>query len=66
MTNGSKVLIYLTLLYFISYCTLVSNAKGNIVLGGVPRVILPVLIHTNQQVEGGQKLWQLRKIDERV
>ena len=30
MTNGSKVLIYLTLLYFIFYCTLVSNAKGNI------------------------------------
>ena len=30
MTNGSKVLIYLTLLHFIFYCTLVSNAKGNI------------------------------------
>ena len=30
MTNGSKVLIYLTLLYFIFYCTLVSNAKGNV------------------------------------
>ena len=30
MTNGSKVLIYLTFLYFIFYCTLVSNAKGNI------------------------------------
>ena len=30
MTNGSKVLIYLTLLYFIFYCTLVSIAKGNI------------------------------------
>ena len=30
MTNGSEVLIYLTLLYFIFYCTLVSNAKGNI------------------------------------
>ena len=30
MTNGSKVLIYLTLLYFILYCTLVSDAKGNI------------------------------------
>ena len=30
MTNGSKVLIYLTLLYFIFYCTLVSNAKGNL------------------------------------
>ena len=29
MTNSSKVLIYLTLLYFIFYCTLVSNAKGN-------------------------------------
>ena len=29
-TNGSKVLIYLTLLYFIFYCTLVSNVKGNI------------------------------------
>ena len=29
-TNGSKVLIYLTLLYFIFYCTLVSNAKGNV------------------------------------
>ena len=29
-TNGSKVLIYLTFLYFIFYCTLVSNAKGNI------------------------------------
>ena len=29
-TNGSKVLIYLTLLYFIFHCTLVSNAKGNI------------------------------------
>ena len=29
MTNGSKVLIYLTFLYFIFYCTLVSNAKGN-------------------------------------
>ena len=26
-TNGSKVLIYLTLLNFIFYCTLVSNAK---------------------------------------
>ena len=30
MTNGSKVLIYLTLLNFIFYCTLVSNAKGNL------------------------------------
>ena len=30
MTNGSKVLVYLTLLYFILYCTLVRNAKGNI------------------------------------
>ena len=30
MTNGSKVLIYSTLLYFIFYSTLVSNAKGNI------------------------------------
>ena len=30
MTNGSKVLIYLTFLYFIFYCTLVSNAKGNL------------------------------------
>ena len=30
MTNGSKVLIYLTLLYFKFYCTHVSNAKGNI------------------------------------
>ena len=30
MTNGSKGLIYLTLLYFIFYCTLVSNAKGNV------------------------------------
>ena len=30
MTNGSKVLIYLTLLYFIFYSTLVSNAKGNV------------------------------------
>ena len=30
MTNGSKVLIYLTLLYFIFYCTHVNNAKGNI------------------------------------
>ena len=30
MTNGSKVLIYFTLLYFISYCTLASNVKGNI------------------------------------
>ena len=30
MTNGSKVLIYLTLLYFIFYCTIVSNAKGNL------------------------------------
>jgi hypothetical protein len=30
MTNGSKVLIYLTLLYFIFYCTLVSNAKGKL------------------------------------
>ena len=30
MTNGSKVLIYLTLLHFIFYCTLVSNAKGNL------------------------------------
>ena len=30
MTNGSKVQIYLTLLYFIFYCTLVSNAKGNL------------------------------------
>ena len=29
-TNGSKVLIYLTLLNFIFYCTLVSNAKGNL------------------------------------
>ena len=29
-TNGSKVLIYLTLLNFIFYSTLVSNAKGNI------------------------------------
>ena len=29
-TNGSKVLIYLTFLYFIFYCTLVSNAKGNL------------------------------------
>ena len=30
MTNGSNVLIYLTLLYSIFYCTLVSNAKGKI------------------------------------
>ena len=30
MTNGSKVLIYLTFLYFIFYRTLVSNAKGNV------------------------------------
>ena len=30
MTNSSKVLIYLTFLYFIFYCTLVSIAKGNI------------------------------------
>ena len=30
MTNGSRVLIYLTLLYFIFYCTLVINAKGNV------------------------------------
>jgi hypothetical protein len=30
MTNGSKVLIYLTLLYFIFYCTHVSNGKKNI------------------------------------
>ena len=30
MTNGSKILIYLTLLYFMFYSTLVSNAKGNI------------------------------------
>ena len=30
MTNSSKVLIYLTLLYSIFYCTLVSNVKGNI------------------------------------
>ena len=30
MTNGSKLLNYLTLLYFIFYCTLVSNAKGNL------------------------------------
>ena len=29
-TNGSKVMIYLTFLYFIFYCTLVSNAKGNL------------------------------------
>ena len=29
-TNGSKVLIYLTFLYFIFYCTIVSNAKGNL------------------------------------
>ena len=29
-TNGSKVLIYLTFLYFIFYCTLVNNAKGNL------------------------------------
>ena len=29
-TNGSKVLIYLTLQYFKFYCTHVSNAKGNI------------------------------------
>ena len=28
MINGSKVLIYLTLLYFIFYGTLVTNAKG--------------------------------------
>ena len=30
MTKGFKVLIYLTLLYFIFYYTLVSNAKENI------------------------------------
>ena len=30
MTNGSKVLIYLTLLHFIVYCTLVSNAIGDL------------------------------------
>ena len=30
MIKGSKDLIYLTLLYFIVFCTLVSNAKGNI------------------------------------
>ena len=30
MINSSKVLIYLTLLNFIFYCTLVSNAKGNL------------------------------------
>ena len=30
MTNGSKVMIYLTLLYFKFYCTLVSNAKGDL------------------------------------
>ena len=30
MTNGSKVLIYLTLQYFKFYFTHVSNAKGNI------------------------------------
>ena len=29
-TNGSKVLIYLTLLHFIFYCTIVCNAKGNL------------------------------------
>ena len=28
--NGSKVLIYLSFLFFIFYCTLVSNAKGNL------------------------------------
>ena len=27
--SSSEVLIYLTLLYFIFYCTLVSNAKEN-------------------------------------
>ena len=31
MTNGSGVMIYLTLLYFLFYCTLISNAKGNLV-----------------------------------
>ena len=30
MINGFKVLIHLNLLYFIFYCTLVSNVKGNI------------------------------------
>ena len=30
MTSVSRVLIYLTFLYFIFYCTLVSNAKGNL------------------------------------
>ena len=30
MTNGSNVMIYMTLLYFKFYCTLVSIAKGKI------------------------------------
>ena len=30
MTKGSKVLIILTFLFFMFYCTLVSNAKGNV------------------------------------
>ena len=42
MTNGSKVLIYLTFLYFMFYCTLVSNAKGNI---AKPKKSEPFIIH---------------------
>ena len=43
MKNGSKVLIYLTLLYFIFYCTLVSIAKGNIAKASIKPLLKPEL-----------------------
>ena len=36
MTNDSKVMVYLALLYFKFYCTLVSNAKGDLAKSNKP------------------------------
>ena len=63
MTNGSKVLIYLTLLYFIFYCTLVSNAKGNLAKSNKSELwnrlsyrSLPYLFEVRSQSENLKKM----------
>ena len=53
MSNSSKVLIYLSLLYFIFYCTLVCNAKGNIAKSNKSELVgnteLPYLCEVRSQ-----------------
>ena len=51
MINGSKVLIYLTLLYFIFYCTLVSNAKGNIAKTFIGFLKIPFVVRAYEFLE---------------